>query len=109
MEKLNFKSKEKLFNTFEFSHNVRKLFSSVTSITEDLNSQFITGLADAESTFTISITKDNREIKTNRRLLNNIDQEIFSIHPSFAISVNFKDYDLINKLHSYFGVGKIKN
>jgi hypothetical protein len=60
--------------------------------------------ADAESTFTISIAKDNRVRKTARRLRENI----FSIHPSFAISLNIKDKDLILKLRSFFGCGNIK-
>jgi len=32
----------------------------------------------------------------------------FLIHPSFAISLNIKDKDLIQKLHGFFGVGRIK-
>src|SRR3978361_302501 len=47
---------------------------------------FISGFCDGESTFTISITKDNRERKTSRRLVQN--REIYSVHPSFAISLN---------------------
>nr|YP_009574411.1 hypothetical protein [Arthrobotrys musiformis]QBM31529.1 hypothetical protein [Arthrobotrys musiformis]QBM31679.1 hypothetical protein [Arthrobotrys musiformis] len=74
-----------------------------------LDPLFITGFTDGEGTFTISITKDNRERKTTRRLLNNIDREIFSVHPSFSISLNYKDHDLIKNIHSYFKVGKIKN
>ena len=31
------------------------------------------------------------------------------VHPSFAISLNFKDNNLLYNLQSYFGVGKIKN
>lgn len=71
-----------------------------------LNPDFITGFCDGESTFTISITKDNRERKTSRRLEQN--REIFSVHPSFAISLNKKDENLIYSLQSYFCVGKIK-
>ena len=48
---------------------------------------------------------DNRERKTERRLNK---RDIFSVHPSFAISLNIKDKDLILSLQSYFGVGRVK-
>lgn len=51
-----------------------------------LNTLFITGFTDAEGTFTISITKDNRKRKTTRRLLNNIDRNFFSSSVIFYIS-----------------------
>lgn len=69
---------------------------------------FVTGFSDGEATFTISIAKDNRERKTRRRLDQNKDREIFSVHPSFAISLNIKDETLVNSLQSHFGVGRIK-
>jgi hypothetical protein len=71
-----------------------------------LNPWFITGFSDAESTFTISITKDNRARKTTRRI--DSERKIYGVHPSFAISLNFKDNNLLYNLQSYFGVGKIK-
>ena len=73
-----------------------------------LHPWFVTGFCDGEATFTISLTKDNRERKTTRRLDQNKDREIFSVHPSFAIALNIKDEDLVYSLQSYFGVGKIK-
>lgn len=73
-----------------------------------LNPYFITGFSDGEATFTISIAKDNRKRKTARRLSKNTEREIFSIHPSFAISLNVKDKEIIHSLQSYLGVGKIK-
>jgi hypothetical protein len=72
-----------------------------------LNPWFITGFTDAESTFTISITKDNRTRKTTRRI--DFERIIYVVHPSFAISLNFKDNNFLYNLQSYFGVGKIKN
>lgn len=75
---------------------------------KQLNPYFITGFTDGEATFTITISKDNRERKTVRRLQQNIHRNIFSVHPSFAISVNIKDKNLVYSLQSYFGVGKIK-
>jgi hypothetical protein len=48
---------------------------------KDFHPYYLVGLTDGEATFTISITKDNRERKTRRS-----NREIFSVHPSFAIS-----------------------
>jgi group I intron endonuclease len=73
---------------------------------DEFNPYSITGFSDGEATFTISIYKDNRERKTARRL--DQHREIFSVHPSFAISLNIKDKSLVYSLQSYFGVGKIK-
>lgn len=73
-----------------------------------LHPWFITGFSDGEATFTLSISKDKRERKTARRLDQNNGREIFSVHPSFAISLNIKDENIIYRLQSYFGVGKIK-
>jgi hypothetical protein len=74
---------------------------------QQLNPYFLTGFSDAESTFTVSITKDNRSRKTTKRIDPN--RTIFGVHPSFAISLNKKDSDLLQKIHSYFKVGNIKN
>lgn len=74
----------------------------------NLHPYYIVGLCDGEATFTISISKDNRERKTIRRLPQNVKRDIFSVHPSFAISLNIKDKNLVYSLQSYFGVGKIK-
>jgi hypothetical protein len=74
---------------------------------EKIHPYFITGFSDAEATFTISVTKDNRERKTTKRIDSN--RIIYGVHPSFAISLNIKDRNLIYSLQSYFAVGKIKN
>lgn len=91
-------------------HSSRALTTSSvdTSTKALLNPYSITGFCYAESTFTISLTKDSRERKTTRRRGQDKDREIFSVHPSFALSLNIKDKDLIDSLQSYFGVGRIK-
>ena len=71
-----------------------------------LHNEYVVGLCDAEATFTISVTKDNRTRKTSRSLDNS--RTIYSVHPSFAISLNIKDWHLICSLQSFFGIGNIK-
>lgn len=68
----------------------------------NLDPYYVVGLTDAEATFTISISKYNRERKTMK---NNI---IFTVHPSFAISLNSKDINILYSLQSFFKVGNIK-
>jgi intein-encoded DNA endonuclease-like protein len=55
-----------------------------------LHNEYVVGFCDAEATFTISVTKDSRIRKTSRRSLDN-SRTIYSVHPSFAISLNVKD------------------
>lgn len=53
---------------------------------------YVSGFSDAESTFTIYITKDNRI----RKSVSNLEEKLkakFYVHPSFAISLNIKDKD----------------
>lgn len=50
----------------------------------DFSPQYLAGLSDAESTFTVSVSKDNRARKTSRRSSSD-RKHIYSIHPSFAI------------------------
>ena len=54
-----------------------------------LHNEYVVGLCDAEATFTISVTKDSRTRKTSRSL--HSSRTIYSVHPSFAISLNIKD------------------
>jgi len=72
-----------------------------------LHNEYVVGFCDAEATFSISVTKDNRIRKSSRRSSDN-SRIIYSVHPSFAISLNIKDWQLIYSLQSFFGVGKIK-
>jgi hypothetical protein len=48
-----------------------------------LHNEYVVGLCDAEATFTISVTKDNRTRKSSRSLDNS--RTIYSFHPSFAV------------------------
>jgi hypothetical protein len=48
-----------------------------------LHNEYVVGLCDAEATFTISVTKDNRKRKSSRSLDNS--RTIYSFHPSFAV------------------------
>ena len=70
----------------------------------NLDPFFVTGFSDGESSFTISISKDNRKRKTNRRLSRSKSCELYSVHPSFSIGLNKKDENLIFKLQYFFGV-----
>jgi len=72
-----------------------------------LHNEYVVGFCDAEATFSISVTKDNRIRKSSRRSSDN-SRIIYSVHPSFAISLSIKDWHLIYSLQSFFGVGKIK-
>jgi len=74
---------------------------------------YIAGLSDGEATFTISITKDNRERVTDRRVklkecVRVRRGDIYTVHPSFSISLSIKDIKLVYLLQSFFGIGKIK-
>ena len=60
-----------------------------------LNPYWISGFADAESSFIISIFKSN-ERKLGWRVM-----------PIFVIELDGKDIELLNRIKSYFGVGNI--
>jgi hypothetical protein len=66
-----------------------------------LHNEYVVGLSDAEATFTISVTKDNRVRKASRRS-SDTSRTIYSVHPSFAIFLNIKDLHLIQSLQSFF-------
>ena len=55
-----------------------------------LHNEYVVGFCDAEATFSISVTKDNRIRKSSRRSSDN-SRIIYSVHPSFAISLSIKD------------------
>lgn len=76
----------------------QKKFSTLISNAK-LNSWFITGFCDAESTFGISIYIDKR-IKGKLG---------WAIKPSFQISLNSKDIEIFLKFKEYFGCGVIVN
>lgn len=83
-------------------NNISKRWSSTLAIhrgtlREDykLDSWFITGLSDAEGSFSVSVSK-NRKLKSGWRIL-----------PSFTMGLGKKDRALLNLVKSYFGVGYI--
>jgi len=61
-----------------------------------LNPDFITGLADAECSFSFSVIKNQENIVG------------WSVRPSFAIELNDRDIHLLNLLKSFFGVGSLR-
>ena len=80
-----------LFSLFGLSDDI-VLLSTLPVVVKggnELHNEYVVGLCDAEATFTISVTKDNRTRKTSRSLDNS--RTIYSVHPSFAISLNIKD------------------
>jgi hypothetical protein len=64
---------------------------------EKLDSYYVTGFCDGESTFSVSVVKDSRQ-KTG-----------WALKISFKIGLNPRDKILLVRLMAYFGVGKIYN
>ncbi len=64
-----------------------------------LNPWFVTGFCDAEACFSVSIYVDKRTKKRVNWL----------VKPSFQISLNSKDIDLLLQLQTFFGCGNIVN
>ncbi len=60
-----------------------------------LNPNWITGFADGESSFIISIIKNIRY------------KSGWMVKPSFRIQLHKKDYDLLVRIQTFFGVGNI--
>ena len=77
---------------------LKKNFSTLGKNSK-LNPWFVTGFVDGEGTFGISIYIDNR-IK---------DRLVWAIKPSFQISLNSKDINLLLQLKEFFGCGIIVN
>lgn len=69
---------------------------STLSLSSSLNPYFITGLADAESSFIISIVLNNK-YRTGGK-----------ITPYFSIELHGKDLLLLKQIQAFFGVGSIK-
>jgi len=74
---------------------IRGTSFSTTSL-PNVNPYFITGLADAESSFSFSVIKSKENIVG------------WSVRPSFAIELNDRDIHLLNLLKSFFGVGSLR-
>ena len=62
----------------------------------DLDPWFVTGLAEGEGCFTISFN-------FRRKLKVGIDSR-----PSFSLSLNERDLDLLKQIHAFFGCGAIR-
>lgn len=78
-------------------HTQIKFFSGLrTTEGVKLPAWFITGFADAESSFTVTLTKGSA-----------LTGVLCRIHASFQIKVHIKDADLLNKIQVYFGVGNV--
>ena len=89
--------------------NTKKIEVVVTKKIEVVNSElpdrddlgklhpwFVTGFADGEACFTVSIRKYPK-LKIG-----------WSIEPSFAIGLHIRNTHLLEKIHAFFGVGQIK-
>jgi len=73
--------------------NTRFLHHTISC--SQLNPWFVTGYADAESSFMLLISKNNK-CKTG-----------YSVLVRFSICIHKKDYELLEKVASFFGTGKI--
>ena len=79
--------------------NKKRNFSTLLAQQPKLNPWFVTGFADGEGSFGITIYKDNR---IKGRL-------VWAVKPSFQISLNSKDINLLLQLKEFFGCGIIVN
>jgi hypothetical protein len=60
-----------------------------------LDPNYVSGFSDGEATFSVRLVKNNK-LKTS-----------WSVQPSFSIGLHAKDLALLNRIQSFFGVGKI--
>jgi hypothetical protein len=72
-----------------------ELISNIKSSYSPLHPYFITGFVDGEGSFSVSIIKRH------------IYKTGWSISPVFTISLQSKDTELLYRIKSFFGVGKI--
>ena len=74
----------------------KKSFSTLTTLQPvNINAWFITGFADGESSFIISVVRSNKN-KTG-----------WSVKPKFQLALHNKDAGLLIEIQKYFGVGRI--
>ena len=89
---LDFKYEKVVRHTY-----LARTFSSTSLLGEDkINPWFLTGFSDAESTFSISILKNN-ELKAG-----------WEIAPRFSIKLHSKDKGILEGIYSFFKVGYIE-
>ena len=76
-----------------------KLNKAVESKIENLNLKawFVTGFADAEASFAISIVKSSSS------------KLGWLVQPDFSIELHIKDLDLVKAINKFFGVGKTRS
>ena len=74
----------------------KRLYSTSTRINTNLLSNWITGFSDGESSFSISISKNNK-YKTG-----------WNVVPAFAIELKDIDISLLHRIKEFFGIGKIQ-
>jgi hypothetical protein len=101
----NMKNKNN-YSTLAYSGNLTSSFVptnigisaafSMAAEREKLDPWFITGFSDAESSFFISIYKDDKS-KLKWR-----------VTPCFSIHIHIKDIELLHKIKNTFGVGKVR-
>jgi hypothetical protein len=91
---------EKIFNCFLLSSETFSLctLGLVPSSPESrkLDPWFVTGFADGEACFTVTIRKYPK-LKIG-----------WSVEPRFDIELHIRNIDLLEKIHAFFGVGKIQ-
>lgn len=74
----------------------KKSFSALTTLQPvNINPWFITGFADGESSFIISVVRNNK-YKTG-----------WSVKPKFQLALHNKDTGLLLQIQKYFGIGKL--
>ena len=68
---------------------------SISCDNKNIHPYYVTGFSDAESSFIISIYKNNKK-KSKRG---------WRVQPAFAIHLHIKDIDLLKSIQSFFGIG----
>ena len=89
-----------LFQTSNYTQNFESTQSNLNSCGtlshKNLNPWLVTGLVDAEGSFSLGLYKNNK-YKTG-----------YQVQLIFKITLHNKDIDLLNQLLDYYGVGNIK-
>jgi len=72
----------------------KRLYSTINT-QKEINPYWVTGFADAKSSFSVRIAKDEKRFKSLR------------IAPIFTIELHEKDFDLLKQINAFFTVGTI--
>jgi len=81
-------------NILSNQNNIKKTYSTLI-LKPKLNPWVITGLADSEGSFIISLQTSDSNIK-------------WKVKPSFSLTVHKKDIEILEKFKNTLGVGKIR-